>query len=621
MKSLLIPVFQLCCFIGFTQPIISSFTPAAGPIGSTVLIQGTNFNTIPENNIVYFGAVKGIVSYATTTSISVIVPAGASFKPMTVTTGGLTAYSAKPFNITFNSVPVINAASFAPKIDSTTGAHPICVATGDLDNDGRPDIVTANNTSNSISIIRNTESNGMISFGQKIDYATDAYPQNVSIADIDGDGLLDILTTNSSTDSVSIFRNTTVNNILSFAGKISLAAGADPSDIGIGDFDGDGKQDIAVVNYNSFSISVFRNTGNVGAISFASKVDFFTGSLLPWRIALGDLDEDGKTDMIVSDYTSVFDSISVFKNTSNIGTISFANKVDYPKARGALGVATADFDGDGKLDIAATCYVSNKVSVLRNTGGNGVISFAPKVDFVTGSFPESISICDMDGDGKPDISSGNFNANSISLLKNSSFPGTIIFMPKTDYATGTNPKSLLAIDLNKDGKPDWVTANINSDNISIIRNKITAIQAGCSGDNANLTSNLSGSNYQWQQSTDSINFFNITDNSNFTGSQNHTLQINNLVTEWYGYQYRCIVDGVTSDAISIQFKNLWTGLIDSVWENAGNWSCGVLPDSNTDVVLNGSTIVLSTSVNIRSITLSAMANFTITPGANLSVKQ
>ena len=76
-----------------TSPAISSFTPTSGPIGTTVTITGTNFSTIVANNIVYFGAVRAMVNSATSTSISVIVPIGATYLPITVTVNRLTAYS------------------------------------------------------------------------------------------------------------------------------------------------------------------------------------------------------------------------------------------------------------------------------------------------------------------------------------------------------------------------------------------------------------------------------------------------------------------------------------------------------------------------------------------------
>jgi hypothetical protein len=85
----------------FSQPVVTSFNPASGPAGTTVTITGSNFSTTAASNSVYFGAVKATVTAATSTTLTVTVPVGATYKPITVTAGGLTGYSAKPFTVTF----------------------------------------------------------------------------------------------------------------------------------------------------------------------------------------------------------------------------------------------------------------------------------------------------------------------------------------------------------------------------------------------------------------------------------------------------------------------------------------------------------------------------------------
>src|SRR3954469_1582623 len=83
------------------KPVISSFSPIRGNVGSVVVISGTNFSPVAANNIVFFGDVKATVTNASVTSLSVVVPAGATFKPISVTVNSLTAYSLNPFIVTF----------------------------------------------------------------------------------------------------------------------------------------------------------------------------------------------------------------------------------------------------------------------------------------------------------------------------------------------------------------------------------------------------------------------------------------------------------------------------------------------------------------------------------------
>lgn len=140
----------------------------------------------------------------------------------------------------------------------------------------------------------------------------------------------------------------------------------------------------------------------------------------------------------------------------------------------------------------------------------------------------------------------------------------------------------------------------------------------CKNGNVSITSSLTGATYQWQLDTGS-GFANISNNSFYSGTNTATLQIINAPTSWYGYQYRCVVAGNNSYAVTLQFLNTWTGAIDNTWENASNWSCGILPDANTDVVINGGSPVLNSNASCRSIYVNPGAVFTINSGKNLLV--
>src|ERR1700720_2510471 len=107
----------------FAQPVLTSFAPASGPIGTAVVITGSNFSPTPSANIVYFGAARATVLSASTTSLNVSVPAGATYQPITVTVNNLTGFSARPFVTTFTGVqPIveninIKQTTFEPGID------------------------------------------------------------------------------------------------------------------------------------------------------------------------------------------------------------------------------------------------------------------------------------------------------------------------------------------------------------------------------------------------------------------------------------------------------------------------------------------------------------------------
>ncbi|MHC1703734.1 MAG: IPT/TIG domain-containing protein [Tenuifilaceae bacterium] len=467
-------------------PSITSFNPTSGPIGTTVTITGLNFSTTPANNIVWFGAVKATVTAATATSLTVTVPTGATYQPITLTVNGLTATSSKPFNVTFPSSGVIDINTFAAKIDIATGSQPYFAATGDIDGDGKPDLVVANNTSGTISVYRNTSTLGTIavsSFAAKVDFTTGSSPWGIAIGDLDGDGKLDIVVPNRYSNTISVFRNTSTTGTIStgsFAPKVDFATANEPISVAICDVDGDNKLDIAASNYGSSTASIYLNTSSIGVIttsSFAAKIDF-AASTSPIGITVGDLDGDGKPDLAV--VNSATNNISVLRNTSTIGTASFSTKVDFAVGTSSYYVAIGDLDGDNKPDMVISNAGSNNISVIRNTSTSGAItasSFATKVDFATGLYPYCIAIGDIDGDGKQDLTVSNYNSNSVSVFKNTSTSGSITassFATKVDYTTGTQSRGLAIVDIDGDGKPEIASTNSVGNTFSIFQNTIPA---------------------------------------------------------------------------------------------------------------------------------------------------
>ncbi|MES2590312.1 MAG: FG-GAP-like repeat-containing protein [Bacteroidota bacterium] len=525
----LVSIFTILNSLLFAQPIITTFSPVSGSIGTLVTITGTNFNTTAANNIVFFGATQAVINSASSTSLNVTVPAGATYQYISVTDTitGQTAYSAIPFDVTFPCGNLINSSSFSPKTDFSAGTYIYSLTSGDLDGDGKPDIVTANPADNIISVFKNTSVNSAVSFAAKVDYTAGVDPRSVFIGDLDGDGKPDIIAANHQSNTVSIFKNTSVIGIISFAPKVDYATGNNPLSIAINDLDGDGKPDIAVSNLNSNTISVLKNISNSGAISFATKVDFATGGTC-LGISMGDLDGDEKSDLVVA--IDNIHTISVFRNTCTNGTISFAAGMDFPAGDGINNprfIAISDLDGNGKLDIAIVDNGSSIVSILSNISTIGTISLAPPMNFATGGTTWGISIGNIDGDNKPDLAITNVQTHTLSILKNTSVSGNISFASKIDFAMGTNPYNIAISDLDGDGRPDLEVANAGSSTFSVLKNLIgtlpTMTSANsvtlCSGESVNipLTSDESAT-YIWS----------ATDNPNTTGESVILDSTNNL---------------------------------------------------------------------------------------------
>lgn len=474
--KILFAVFMLVSITHlFAQPTISSFSPASGPIGTTVTINGTNFSTTTSNNIVYFGATRASVNSATSTSLNVTVPVGATYQYITVQVSGLTAFSAKPFVVTFASGGGYNfgSGSFASRVFFATGNYPVFVAAGDLDGDGKTDLVVANNYAATISVLRNTSSGTTVSFATKIDYTSGNYPEGIAIGDLNGDGKPDLIVANNSSSTISVYRNLSTSGTISFAAKVDYACGLSPKRVVTGDFDLDGKPDVAVSGYGSGQVTVFRNTSAAGVISFATRIDFVVSDA--WGMAIGDLDADGRPDLAVTDRYN--QNVAMLRDTTTTGAISFDGSGWSFTGSQPEAVAIGDLDADGKPDLVVANAVNNtssgSISVLRNNSSTGYISTAAKVDFTTAASPKSVAMGDLDGDGKPDLAVINYDSFTLSLFKNTCTSGSISFAPRVIFPTGTGsnyPNCVAICDIDGDGKPDLVFTTEYTNTVSVLRN-------------------------------------------------------------------------------------------------------------------------------------------------------
>ena len=175
----------------------------------------------------------------------------------------------------------------------------------------------------------------------------------------------------------------------------------------------------------AFSVELTGITNVVGPpVSLATKQDFTTGSN-PFYVTSADVNGDGKSDLIVANINS--NTVSVLLNTTAPGatTPAFAAQQTFATGIGPRTVTSADVNGDGKLDLIVANGGSNTVSVLLNTTAPGATtpSFAAQHTFATGSFPQSVTSADVNGDGKPDLIVGNSNSNTVSVLLNTTAPG------------------------------------------------------------------------------------------------------------------------------------------------------------------------------------------------------
>lgn len=143
---------------------------------------------------------------------------------------------------------------------------------------------------------------------------------------------------------------------VSFSGPTNFSVGNTPQSVAVGDFNGDGKQDLAVANLNGGNISILLGNGNG---TFGSAANFAAG-FGPNSVTVGDFNEDGRQDLAVANFSG---SVSILLGT---GYGSFSSPTSFPAGTRPSAVVMGDFNGDGKQDLAVANEFSNVVSILLN---------------------------------------------------------------------------------------------------------------------------------------------------------------------------------------------------------------------------------------------------------------
>ena len=278
----------------------------------------------------------------------------------------------------------------------------------------------------------------------------------IALADIDGNGLLDILG-GVSTEVGGMPTQGYVSTRLqasaaTYAMPTRFGVGTGPANLVVSDINGDGRPDLVVANAGNATVSV-RLADPTRPGFFLPTTVLSTPGRTPLDVAVGDLNGDGRMDIVVA--ASGANSVLVFTQTS---TGTFNAPTTYAVGGDPQGLTVADLDGNGRADIAVAT-TANTVSVLLQTGA-GV--FASAVDYTTGVQPVAIRAVDLNGDGKLDLLTANYGAainpgfQGLSVLLQGATAGA--FLAPVHYATGYRAVALAVGDLNADGYPDVAVA-------------------------------------------------------------------------------------------------------------------------------------------------------------------
>lgn len=476
-------------------PVISTFTPAAAEVGSSVTINGSNFDAVAANNTVYFGGVKGQITASSITAITVTVPAGAQYAPITVVnkTTGLAKQSTKPFNPLFSGGGRIIPSSIDAKQDISItggyGGHSLA----DMDGDGWHDLVVARQDNTGIWVYRNLGNGGDLtsaSFAAPVSFATGLSGTNgagLATIDLDNDGKIDMVTSGwtGSPGVFATFRNTSTPGALSFEAVEYWSGRSDESPVyTAADVDGDGLMELISGEGSGGAgqnVWITQNMSKPGDIFFGYSILYFSATLddAPSSATLGDLNNDGKPEFAL--VTAFGGSMVVFTNSSTPGIISFSS--NFTISQGVQGrIQIHDFDLDGKNDLAwKNGFSSDDIHLRINASTSATLTaadFANEVlldgDITTYG---SMNIADINGDGKPEIVAT--DNGDLGVFENTYSGGaftTSAFVPTYRFGGNggsTYPVDALVGDLNGDNRPDIVmgVTNTTPNRISIFENK------------------------------------------------------------------------------------------------------------------------------------------------------
>ena len=354
--------------------------------------------------------------------------------------GGLNA--TKTFMLIVTTPVTCNPLTFVPVAPAAAGTGPGSAAVGDFNGDGKQDLVVTNFSSNTASIILG---DGAGHFGAATSFTTGAgtNPNSVAVGDFNGDGKQDLAVANFNSFNVSILLG---NGAGGFSAPTSFGVGADSVFVAVGDFNGDGRQDLAL-SFETDYVSVMLGDG---AGNFGASTNFSAGAGgQTHAMVVGDFNGDGKQDLAVANINPHFVSILLGN-----GAGSFGAPTTFSTGNTPVSLAVGDFNGDGKQDLAATCQASGAVYIWVGTGTG---SFTLAATLATGSLLLSATVGDFNGDGNQDVAVASVNS-SISIFLGD---GAANFGNAINFDVGGGPGSLAVGDFNGDGMQDLAATNAN----------------------------------------------------------------------------------------------------------------------------------------------------------------
>jgi hypothetical protein len=340
----------------------------------------------------------------------------------------------------------------------TTGAKsgPNDLVAGDFNGDGIPDLAAPDSATGVVAVFLG-KGDGTFQPAKFTSTGTGSMPLALTVGDFNGDGKLDLAVALGNQGAVAILVG---NGDGTFEQPrfVAMAGSAlyHPVALTVGDFNHDGRLDIATVN-NTFGASVLLGNGD----GTFQPYKLLGSSQGPTWIASGDFNNDGDLDLAVTTSSNTVD-ISLGNGD---GTFQAYTSVATGSGTNPQAVAVSDLDDDGNLDLVVACYGANAVGVLL---GNGDGTFLPIELYAAGAEPIAVTIGDLNLDGIPDLVVTNLGSDSLSLFQGNG-DGTFLPLPGYSTTSDSQPAACVIADLDAEGAPEIVTVLYGSSALYVLQ--------------------------------------------------------------------------------------------------------------------------------------------------------